>query len=163
LSRAMSRPSMDSESHSEFRELLGLARHDLAAAESELAECRRRAATAHEKVVRLREVEARLLEVLGEGPPIPRKLSTRVKPLSTRALIRSSFVHAIRGVLRRAGRPMRTCEIVTELEIVGDILSGPRWKDLTATSNFLNNRPQLFRRIGRGLWTLREADPEAES
>jgi hypothetical protein len=95
------------------------------------------------ELARLAELRLRLLHRAAMDPKQPRPLPPKVSPV----------LETVTGVLERAGRPMRACEIHAAAErIAGQPLLLSSVKAILAAYSCRNN--PRFRRISRGIYEL---------
>jgi hypothetical protein len=85
--------------------------------------------------------------------PWPRKLESESRNLGYGATP-DSFVLAIKGILEKAGRPMRFDEILVELEATGLPFPPSTLTKRDQVRSIMYNRQSTFYRVGHGLWTL---------
>jgi hypothetical protein len=91
-----------------------------------------------EELRRLRAVEASLMALVGEGPPAR---SSRGESRAAAAL----------RVLRTAGGPLRTAEIVRRLRAEG-CGAGLKEEAFRSTISLALTRSEFARKVGRGTW-----------
>jgi len=123
---------------------------------------RQQIASAERRITKLEfelAVERQVLERLKgmRGNSAQQPLSSGEPPRATR-VVSGSLAHQAAAVLRAAGKPLRARDISNQLERQG-VTSKGKTSLLALVISAMRRREDLFKRVRRGVYALKEEEP----